>query len=170
MESLNSFDIALLAMIVIFTVFGLYWGLIRQVLSLVGIVVGIVLAGRYGELVAGWLTSFVASEQVASALGFIAVMIFISSLASLAASFLRIFAGLLFLGWLDHLLGALLGFVQAVIAGSAITIAMVVFPDPAWQNMLTGSRFATIFIQTGSLLTQLLPPSFQSAVAAVLGR
>lgn len=170
MDAFNNFDLALLAMVAIFTILGLYWGLIRQVLALAGIIVGIILGGRYGSIVAGWLTSFVASEQVANAAGFILVVLFVSSIASLLASFLRIFAGLLFLGWLDHLLGALLGLVQAVIAGAVITIAMIVFPDPVWQNMLIGSRFAMLFIEAGSLLTGLLPPSFQIAVHAVLGR
>jgi membrane protein required for colicin V production len=170
MESLNNYDIALLAMVGIFAVLGLYWGLIRQVLAVAGIVVGIVLAGRFGETVAGWLSSFVISPQVASAAGFVLVVIFVSSIASLIASFLRIFVGLLFLGWLDHFLGALLGILQAVIVGAIVTIAMVVFPDPAWQQLLIGSRFATPFLQFGSLLSALLPDTFQAAVATVLGQ
>lgn len=170
MDALNNFDFALLAMVGIFAVLGLYWGFIRQVLAVAGIVVGILLAGRYSEDVAAWLSSFVASPQVASAAGFILVVIFVSSLSSLVASFLRIFVGLLFLGWIDHLLGAVLGVVQAVIVGTVITIAMVVFPDPAWQELLTGSRFALFFIQVGDLIGGILPPAFQTAVATVLGR
>lgn len=166
---MNELDYAILIGGALFTLLGIYWGLIRQVLSLVGLLVGIALAGRYGPEVATWLSSFIADPTVAGAIGFVAVLLFVSALASLAASWLRLFAGLLFLGWLDHLLGGLLGLLQAVLAAAAILIVMIVYPLPAWSGAVEGSALAGAVLRAGALLTPLLPEYFVQTIRATIG-
>ncbi|NJN15801.1 MAG: CvpA family protein [Oscillochloris sp.] len=166
---MNALDIGLLVGAGVFTLLGLYWGVIRQVLSIVGLLVGLVLAGRYGPDVAIWLSSFIADPLLAGVIGFIAVLILVSSIASLIASVLRLFVGLLFLGWLDHALGGALGLVQAVLAGVALLIAMVTFPLPAWDQLVAESQFAEALLRLSGPLTALLPEFFTIAVRAALG-
>lgn len=166
---MNELDYAILIGAAIFTLMGIYWGLIRQVLSLVGLIVGIAVAGRYGPEVAAWLSSFIADPTVAGAVGFIAVLILVSAIASLAASLLRIFAGLLFLGWLDHLLGGLLGLVQAILAAAALLVGMIVYPLPAWSSAVDGSALAGSVLRVATLLTPLLPDFFVQTIRATIG-
>ena len=167
---INSYDLFLLIMLVSFTILGLYWGLIRQVLAVAGVVVGVILAGRFGPEVAGWLSSFIGNPQLTGGLGFLIVMLTVSSLASLLATLLHFAAGLLFLGWLDHILGAVLGLLQAILAGAALTIAFVAFPVPFWSDWLIGSRVAGIVVQLGGMLFWFLPNEFQSVIPMLLGR
>ena len=166
---MNNLDIALLIIGGLFVILGIYWGLIRQVLSLVGLIVGIVMAGRYGPAVAEWLSSFISDSAVTQVVGFIAVLLLVSAAASVIASVLRIFAGLLFLGWIDHLLGAILGLVQAILAGAAILIGLVTFPVPAWSAAIETSTLAGPLLRVGGVLTALLPEAFGAAVRAFLG-
>jgi membrane protein required for colicin V production len=165
---MSGLDIVLIVVLVLFTALGFYWGLIRQVLALTGLLVGIVVAGRYGPEVAGWFTSFTSNEMLASALGFVAVLVGVSALASLLASLLRIFVGLLFLGWLDRLLGGVLGLVQAVVASSALLVVAVTFPQPSWADAVQASRMADSLLRVGSVAALLLPETFRAAVQAVL--
>jgi len=166
---MNTLDLVLLIGAALFTALGVYWGLIRQVLALVGLLVGVAAAGRYGPEVAGWLSSFVADPTLADAIGFIAVVALVSAVASLIASVLRIFAGLLFLGWLDHLFGGLLGLIQAVLVGTLILVWLVAFPVEGWSEVVAASRLAEPFLYLSGPITALLPDSFASAVRGFLG-
>ncbi len=159
-------DIVIFVVLGLFTVFGLYWGLIRQVLSVVGLIVGFMLAGQYGTEVAIWLGSLISDPNLAQALGFLAVLLLVSGTASLIASLLHTMAGLVFLGWIDHLLGAILGLAQGIIAVTAVLIVLVVFPIDPWSGWLRSSLFAGWMLRLGEPLTMLLPELFTAAVRA----
>lgn len=166
---MSNLDTVILIVGSVFVLLGIYWGLIRQVLALIGLLVGVAMAGRYGPDVAAWLSSFISDPSVAGAVGFIAVLLLVSALASLIASLLRIFIGLLFLGWLDHLLGGLLGLAQAVLALAALMVGLVTFPVPSWTSALQDSRFAEPLLRVGGVLTTMLPEMFSTAVRTALG-
>jgi membrane protein required for colicin V production len=166
---MNTLDTTLLIGAAIFVLLGIYWGLIRQVLAITGLIVGVALAGRYGSNVAEWLSSFIPDPSLTGIIGFLAVLLLVSTIASLAASLLRIFVGLLFLGWLDHLLGGLLGLIQALLAGAAVLIGLLTFPSPTWSAAVEGSRLASGLLRVGQVLTAVLPIDFGSAVRSFLG-
>ncbi|WP_298820092.1 CvpA family protein [Chloroflexus sp.] len=157
-------DIAVVVVLGLFTILGFYWGIIRQVLAVVGLVVGVMLAGQYGTEVAVWLGSFLTDPNLAQALGFIAVLLLVSGTASLIASLLHSLAGLMFLGWIDHLLGALLGLAQGLLAVTAVLIVLVVFPIDPWSELVRSSLLAGWLLRLGEPLTFLLPELFASAV------
>ena len=157
-------DLVLFVILGLFTILGLYWGIIRQVLAVVGFIVGFMLAGQYGNEVAVWLGSFITDSNLAQGLGFIAVLLLVSGIASLLASLLHSLAGLVFLGWLDHLLGALLGLVQGLLAITALLIVLVVFPVEPWSNFVRSSLLAGWMLRLGEPLTLLLPELFATAV------
>jgi membrane protein required for colicin V production len=166
---MNTLDVTLLIGAGVFVLLGVYWGVIRQVLAITGLIVGVGMAGRYGPAVAGWLSSFITDPAVAGIIGFATVLLLVSAIASLIASALRIFVGLLFLGWADHLLGGVLGLAQAVIAGATLLIGLITFPAPAWSAAVEGSTLASGLLRVGGALTALLPSMFGAAVRGFLG-
>ncbi|NTV62337.1 MAG: CvpA family protein [Oscillochloris sp.] len=166
---MNDLDLSLLIGAGAFVLLGIYWGLIRQVLAIAGLIVGVAIAGRYGPDVAAWLSSFISDPGLAGIIGFMAVLMLVSTVASLAASLLRIFIGLLFLGWIDHLLGGVLGLTQAILAGATILVGMVTFPSAIWADALDGSKLAAGLVWVGQALTTLLPTAFSSAIRTFLG-
>lgn len=169
MLNMNNLDLGLLIASGIFALLGIYWGLIRQVLSIAGLILGVVLAGSFGAEVAVWLSSFIPEPNIAGVVGFSAVFMLVSTLASLAASLLRVFVGLLFLGWLDHLLGGILGLIQAVLAGTTILIVLIAFPAPLWSPLVETSVLAGGLVRIGQVFMPLLPNMFDLAVEQFLG-
>jgi membrane protein required for colicin V production len=167
---MNNLDYTILIGAGLFGLLGLYWGLIRQVLSIVGLIVGVAAAGRFGPEVGIWLSSFVADPLLSGAIGFLGVLLLVSTVASLLASALRIFVGLLFLGWLDHLLGGVLGLIQAGLAAAVLLVAMVAFPLGVWSDAVATSVLAQPLIQIGGVFSGVLPEYFQAAMQAALGR
>lgn len=164
---MNYIDIAVLVIIGASVALGLYWGLIRQVLSLVGMFAGVLLAGRYGSDVAAWLSSVVSSQPLSEALGFIVVLIVVSSLASLLATLIHRFAGLLFLGWLDHLAGAALGLIQGALAASVLLIVAAAVPVGPLAEALAASQSAALLLRVFGALLLLLPDPLRSVTQSV---
>jgi membrane protein required for colicin V production len=69
---------------------------------------------------------------------------------------------LIFLGWLDHLLGAVLGFVQMLLLLEAILLVAWFFPVPNLSDNVHTSALAMAMLRPLSgLIEPLLPPEFQ---------
>ncbi|NOK63198.1 MAG: CvpA family protein [Chloroflexi bacterium AL-W] len=166
---MNSIDIAIIIIILSSSTLGIYWGLIRQVLSTAGLIAGIVLASRYGSNVADTLSSFVQNDIITQVLGFLFVMVAVSGLSSLLASLLHRFVGLLFLGWLDHLAGGILGFAQAALACAVLITVGAAVPEQNWLDTLNDSQIAPVLLSAFGGILDLLPASFQFATQIVFG-
>ena len=166
---MNSIDIVIIIIVLLSSALGIYWGLIRQVLSAAGLIAGIVLASRYGSNVADALSSFIQSDIITQVIGFLFVMIAVSSLASLLASLLHQFVGLLFLGWLDHLAGGLLGFAQAALACAVLITVGAAIPEQNWLDTLNNSQIAPVLLSIFGSILDLLPASFQFATQIIFG-
>jgi membrane protein required for colicin V production len=166
---MNSIDTVIIVVVLLFGALGVYWGFIRQVLALVGLIAGLVLASRYGSTVADVLSSFIRSDMLAQALGFLIVLAAVSSAVSFIATLLRRFVGLLFLGWLDHLIGGLLGILQGMLACTVLLIVAATFPSTLWTMALNDSRFASVLVRMFAFLLQLLPEAFRFATKITFG-
>lgn len=167
---MSTLDTVLVVVIVFCGLLGIYWGFIRQVLSVVGLLAGLVLASRYGGRVADWLSSFIINQTLVQALGFLLVLIAVSATVSLLATVLRRFVGLLFLGWLDHAIGGVLGLVQGVLLCTVILLVAAVFPTDAFATALAASRVAPQLVRVvGSLVLVFLPAPFHLAVQQLFG-
>src|SRR5262245_29306766 len=143
---MSSVDTIIVVVILISGALGIYWGFIRQVLALAGLAAGLVFASRYSAGVADALSSFVTSDTLARVLGFGIVLIGVSAAASLLASLLRRFVGLLFLGWLDYLAGGLLGLLQGLVVCTIFLLAAATFPLALWTPAVADSQFAPLLV------------------------
>lgn len=166
---MNIIDYLIIAVLGVSTILGLYWGIIRQVLSLVGLVAGIVLASRYAPGVAEWLSSFVRDSRVAYLLGFVAVLIAVSTLASLLASVLHRFVGLLFLGWADHLLGGILGAIQGALLATVLIAVLAANANEAVATALRASQYAARLLGPFGFVLAFLPESVRNGVEIFFG-
>jgi membrane protein required for colicin V production len=167
---MNTLDTLLVVVLVVSAGLGLYWGLIRQLLSVVGLIAGIVLATRYSGRVADALSSFISNDMATQVLGFLFVLISVSAAASLLATILRRSVGLLFLGWADHLLGGLLGLFQGALACTVILMVVALAPTERFASALADSRIVPWLARAGSLaLLPFLPDSFQAAAQRLIG-
>jgi membrane protein required for colicin V production len=166
---MKSIDTIIVVVVLLFGALGIYWGFIRQVLALAGLIAGIIFASRYGARVADALSSFITNDMLAAVLGFVIVLVGVSSAASLIASLLRRFVGLLFLGWLDHLIGGLLGVLQGLLVCTIGLLIAAAFPLALWTPALSNSQFAPLLVRAFGFLLPLLPDSFHFAAQMTFG-
>ncbi|MBC8159629.1 MAG: CvpA family protein [Roseiflexaceae bacterium] len=166
---MNFIDILIIAVVIVSGVLGLYWGIIRQILSLVGLIAGIVLAGRYGPNVAEWLSSCVPDTRAVDIIAFALVVIAVSSAASLLASLLHRFVGLLFLGWADHLLGGVLGLLQGALTATVLIAVIAANPTGQISAALRDSQFAAPVLQSFDVVLALMPEAVRQSAEIFLG-
>jgi membrane protein required for colicin V production len=163
-------DTVIVAVVLFCGALGLYWGLIRQVLAIAGLFAGIAVASAYERDVATLLSSVVSVETIARTVAFILILVAVSGLASLIASILRKFVGLIFLGWADHLAGGVIGLVQGVLVCATVIILSAALPNELWSPAIAESQFAQPLVQfAGGVLFRILPDSFELASHMVLG-
>lgn len=157
-------DIIIIAVLISFTAVSAFWGMTREVIAVAGLVVGIIVAGIIDDTVAQNLT-FINDQNVARGVAFVGIVIVFSMIASIIASILYFFIGLLFLGPLDHLLGAGLGFIQGILAVGVIMVGtLVIFPS--WtQDQLQQSTIANAIVgPLSSVAVIFAPDALKNAV------
>ena len=150
---MNFLDILIGIILALAGIAGYYWGLVRQILALAGLAAGLAVAGRYGSDAADALISFTASRAVAEVGGALTLLALVSGSASLLASLLQLYVGLIVFGNLDHGLGAALGIVHAALLITALVQVIRAYPLEPWTTMVRDSTLASLLMQTAGVVT-----------------
>jgi len=155
---MNPLDIVI-AVVLIFPIFtGLKQGLIKAALSLAGLIVGVVLASNFYQQLAGVL-GFIANKDIANVVAFIVILVVVMIIANVAVIFLKATAKAVMLGWVDHLGGAVFGFLMGAIFMGALLAAFVKFFG---TGLVTESWLAAILLDKFPLVLALLPSEFDA--------
>ena len=152
-------DIVLIVVIVFSTFLGLRTGIIKAVLSLAGVIVGVILAGRYYVLLADQLP-FITSEGLAKIVAFAIILIGVMVVAVVLASLLKWAASAMMLGWVNHLGGAIFGLVLGAVLCGALLAIWVKFLGI--QSAIAESGLAMILLDRFPLVLALLPDEFDT--------
>lgn len=163
---MNWVDVLILASLAWFTFSAFSAGLIREVVTIIGAVAAVILAGLlYTELAKDVMVA-IEDEQTARIIAF-GIIFGATVLASqLIASFLKQVVSMLFLGGIDKIGGAVIGFVKGLIFVEIALIAAVTFPKLGLQGAVSGSELAPLFLDILPFLKTLLPSEFREAVDA----
>jgi membrane protein required for colicin V production len=164
-------DLVIIIIIVLFTTLGFYWGAIRQLLAVTGLLASIVMASRFASSVADVLQGMIADNTVAMLTAVLLIMMAVSGSASLMASLIQHYYGLIALGWVDHIIGALLGTLQAVLLSVMVLLVMAAFPNQVWVDMLRESSMVNLCVYMfGGVVLMFVPEPLQQALRIVVFR
>lgn len=154
---MNWLDIAIIVIIAVATFVGLRNGIIKAVLSLAGLIVGVILAGHYYTPLAEQL-HFIPQANIAKIVAFAIILIGIMVIASVLASLLKFIASIMMLGWINRLGGAVFGLVMGTMFCSALLAIWVKFFGTA--QVLSQSNLAAILLDRFPTVLTLLPDEF----------
>ena len=156
---MNWLDIVIIVVIGASVFGGLKIGLIKAALSLAGIIVGVVLAGRfYGPL--SEALSFIPQTGAAQIVAFAIILIGVMAIAAVLAAVLKWTASKILLGWVNHLGGAILGLLfGAIICSALLAIGAKYFGANTFINE---SALATLLLDRLPMVLALLPSEFDS--------
>ena len=166
---MNLLDILLLVILAMAALLGLKRGLIGTILSLVGLLLGVVLAGRFHGPVGNFLSRWISNPDTASIVGFAVIFVATMVAAWLVASFLRRFISMLLLGWVDRIGGALFGLATAATFCGAALAMLIKFNVLSAEGVTADSTLARFLVKYFPLVLNLLPGGFGDAARNFFG-
>ena len=150
-------DIGIIAVLIISAIFGLRTGIIKAVLSLAGLILGVILAGRYYVPLSEQL-AFIHQAGVAKIVAFAIILIGVMVIAGVLASLLKWAASVILLGWVNRLGGAIFGLLLGAMICAALLATWLKFLG--MEEVITGSKLAIILLDRFPMVLALLPDEF----------
>lgn len=144
---MSGLDWVIVAVLVLSFVMAALQGFLYEVFSLVGVVVGYIVAAWEYRAIAPWLLPYVKSEWIADSVAFLLIFMAITILAGIAGKVSRSLAKEVGLRWFDRLLGAAFGLLRGAVIVMVIVMAMASFGPGS--KMLAESRFGQYFLVMG---------------------
>jgi len=156
---MNWLDVVIIAILIISTILGLRTGIIKAVLSLAGLIIGVILAGRYYAPLAEQL-AFIPQAGVAKIVAFAIILIGVMVIAGVLASLLKWAASIVMLGWINRLGGAIFGLVLGAIFCGALLATWVKFLGIA--GVIVESALTRTLLDYFPVVLALLPGEFDA--------
>lgn len=153
---MNWLDFVIIVLVVGFGWMGWSRGLMSLLLTLVGGIAGLFLAGRIYKSVAPLFAPISDSEGLQQLLAFILVFALMVAAGWIAAALLEAALRAVMLGWIDSLAGLVLGAVSGLIIAATIVTAMDALPFSPLDNAVKDSAIAPALIERFSPVKELL--------------
>ena len=154
---MNWLDIVIIVVAVLLGIAGLRQGIIKTAFGIAGLIGGIVLAGRYYGGLAALLSP--SGATCANIAAYAIILIATLIVASVIGWFVAKLVHLTILGWLDRLVGCVLGVVIGSLLCAAI-LAIVGKYYPGTEAVISQSVIAKFLMGGFPLLLALLPEEF----------
>lgn len=134
---MNWLDIVIIVLWAIGFFTGMRLGLYGAIFNTGGLIVGVLLAGRFSDDVAEILTDSISSDTLLTVVsyGIIILAVFIG--AQFLKSVVRGMMKMVFLGWVDSLGGLVLGMVAGVILSGALITAMARYSNDLSEPLMS---------------------------------
>jgi membrane protein required for colicin V production len=154
---MNWLDIVIIIVLIVSVFSGLKNGIIKSVLSLAGLIIGVVLAGRYYLPLAEKL-SIIPHEGATKIIAFVIILGVVMTIFWIIGELLTKVISAIMLGWVNRLGGAILGVVLGGISCGAALAIWVKFMGMA--GAIADSAIAPVLINYFPVVLSLLPSEF----------
>ena len=165
---MNWLDILIIVALVGFVSAAYSAGLIREIVTLVAVIAGIVIAGALYENLASDILVFIDNDSAAEAVAFLVLFGAVYIFGQIAAYMLKTGASLLMLGLWDKLGGAVFGLIKGLFIVQVLLLVFAAYPSLGLEGAVEGSELAGYFVDDFSLLLNLLPQAFEDRIDAFL--
>ena len=155
---MSGLDYAVVGVLVLSTAWGVWRGLVREVISLAGWVLAFLAANLFAAPLAAALPQSISQPDVRVIVAFVAIFIVTLTLATLAALLLSRALKAAGLAGLDRTLGGLFGVARAILIALAVALVagLTSLPQhPLWKESVSGPMLGRTLVQ----LKPWLPPA-----------
>ncbi|MCL5263435.1 MAG: CvpA family protein [Acidobacteria bacterium] len=137
-------DWVIITILIVSTLAAASSGIIVEVFSLGGLLLGLVLACWNYQRLLPWVMSWGMSLAVAKVIAFVVIALGVMILAGLLGRLIRWSIRFVGLGWLDHLAGAAFGLVKGAVLVVVMIVALLAFLPQS--SLVRNSRLAPAFL------------------------
>lgn len=153
---MNTLDIVFCVILGFLGLRGIFRGLVKEVASILGLILGFVLANLFHAELAPRLEGPLGGPGLANLVAYLGIFLGTVAAVFLAASLIRKILKMIMLGWLDSIGGGLLGFFKGALLCSIIVLALTAFL-PSKATILTESRIVPYVNGFNTMLAEALP-------------
>ena len=161
---MNWVDFLILGSLAWFTYAAFHAGMIREVVTMIGAIFAVALAGLFYRDLAQDVQVAVDDVQTAEIIAFAMIFAAVILASQLIASFMKSAASVLMLGLFDSLGGAFLGLFKGIVFVEIALIFAVTFPSLNLIDDVEGSVIAPFFLDLIPFLKHILPDEFKTAI------
>jgi membrane protein required for colicin V production len=163
----NWLDGAIIAVIIWLTFAAFQAGFIRESITVVAAILGMVVAGLFYKDIASDVLVFIDNETLADIAGFAVIFGSVVLAGQMLQMILKPTVNMLQLGIFDQLAGAAFGFVKAIVFIEIFIIVFITYPKWGIDDTIENSEFGTLtvrFIDNAPVLMKMLPAEFEGDV------
>lgn len=153
---MNLLDIIFVIIIAVSSVYWLFKGLVKQVISILAILIGLIGASRFYGRISPLLKDLGLSEQASNIASFFILFILIFIASILIGKLTHKFVHAIFLGWFNRLGGVGFGFLRGVIISSVIIIILTITLSEK-TPILSQSKLMPHIMSISKVLVSLVP-------------
>jgi membrane protein required for colicin V production len=159
---MNALDVVILGLLAFLVIKGIFRGFFREVASLAGIIVGLIIGNHYHPQMATFLRAYIPLEKTLPLLSFIIVFILVVIGFHLCGLLLHTLFKRLLIGWFDRALGVFFALIKGVIL-SYLLIVLLTFFVPSTTPLIAKSKSARLVITTYQSMVRLISPDLYQA-------
>lgn len=130
-------------------------GLVREIISLLALLGGLILAAFFYASAGNWFAEFTRTRAIADLLGFLVIFLGVLLLGAISAFLVNRFIKMASLKWVDRLLGACFGFLRGWAIASILALALIAFPV---REGLIARSYLAPFLLAGARAAVLIVP------------
>jgi len=150
LHDLTFFDLVVAVLFLLFMVRGIWIGFVRQLAAFFALVGSYVIAGQYADRILPWTEGFVDNPKVTFFVSF-AILFMVAALAfTLMGKVLHRFLQITLMGWLDRLIGLLLGCAKAALVASLLY--MLLASTLSTTNDMLRKSYSAPYLKQGAEL------------------
>lgn len=164
---MNWLDAAIILVIIWLTYAAFQAGFIREVITIVAAVLGVVLAGLFYKDLAADVLVFIDNEAMARITGFAIIFLALVLAGQMMALILKPTVHVFQLGIFDQLVGAAFGFLKAIVFIQIFLILFITYPKWGLEDTIDGSTFGRISVRVvdrAPVILEILPGEFRTQV------
>lgn len=161
---MNWLDAAILALAAWFTFAAFQAGFIRESVTVVAAVLGVILAGMFYVDLADDVLLFIDNEYVARIVAFGVLFAATALAGQMLALVLKPAVDFFQLGVFDQLAGAAFGFAKAIVFVEVFLIVFITYPKWDLDKAIDESFIGSLLIKNTPVLVKVLPDEFEVSV------
>lgn len=135
---------------------GIWRGLVREVASILGLLLGFFVANTYHAEAVPYLEKWLAASGLASLAAYLGLFLGTVAAVFIVATLIRKILRVIMLGWLDRIGGGALGLLKGTLMCSIIVLALTAFL-PSKSELLLESRIVPHINSFNTFLAEALP-------------
>ena len=167
---MNWLDAAIIVVVLWLTYSAFQAGFIRETITIVAAVMGVVLAGLLYKDLADEVLLFIDNEALGRIVGFGIILGATVLAGQMLSMVLKPAVTLMQLGMFDQFGGAIFGFVKALVFVQIFVLVFVAYPRWGLDDAIDDSRFGSAIVENFAILENVLPEEFELSVDDFLNR